>query len=65
MAEQDGVFPGTPLQSVSADMSDFLTGRVLIEHDAEGAERWGAFEETALSADEAWEANGDLSVPEA
>ena len=51
--------------SISDDMSDLLTEFVVVEHDPESAEDWGAFEDTALSESEAWLANADLSVSEA
>jgi type IV secretion system protein VirB1 len=38
---------------------------VVVELDASEAEDLGAFEETALTEAEAWEANGDLDADEA
>jgi hypothetical protein len=49
----------------SSDMSDFPAEFIAVEHDAENAEAWGAFSETALSEAEAWLANADLAVSEA
>jgi type IV secretion system protein VirB1 len=49
-----------PLVSRSPD--DLLVPGVLVEVTRDEAEAMGAFEETALSEDEAWEANADLGV---
>ena len=52
--------PHAPI--LSETMTDLETVSVQVVHDPESAELWGAFEETALSADEAWAANGDLDL---
>jgi hypothetical protein len=44
---------------LSDNMADFMTPGVVIVVDAEEAESLGAFEETALSEEDAWEANFD------
>ncbi len=48
------------LPIVSRDYADAATPGVEIEVDAAEAERLGATEETALSLDDAWDANADL-----
>ena len=50
---------------LSGDMSDFSTEHVVVMLDAESAELWGVFEETALTNKDAWDSNGDmtLSIP--
>jgi hypothetical protein len=50
---------------LSDDMADLLVPGVVVEVDAGEAESLGAFEETALSEAEAWDANADLEVDEA
>ena len=47
-----------PVVSQSAD--DAETPGVQVEYTADAAEQNGAFEETAMSEKEAWEANADL-----
>lgn len=49
-----------PIVSTNPDDSD--TPGVQIEQTADDAERNGAFEETAMSEADAWEANADLAV---
>lgn len=44
---------------LSDDMTDFMTPGVVIVVDAEEAESLGAFKETALSEEDAWESNFD------
>ena len=46
---------------LSDDFGDLMTPGVVVEMDAGEAESLGAFEETALSEDDAWEANADLA----
>ena len=46
-----------PVMSESLD--DFLIPGVVIELDPDEADRLGAFEEHALTADDAWDANLD------
>ena len=45
-------------------VSDLLVSGVMVELDAGMAEDLGAFEETALSEADAWEANADLDAAE-
>lgn len=47
----------------SSNINDAETPGVVVDLDQETAEREGAFEETALSEEEAWEANADLTSP--
>jgi hypothetical protein len=54
-----------PSPVMSSDMADLLLAGVLIEHDPDSAELWGAFEETALDEAAAWDANGDLDLSQA
>ena len=46
---------------LSDDIGDAMTPGVVVEVDAGEAESLGAFEETALSEADAWEANADLA----
>lgn len=46
---------------LSDDYRDLTTPGVVVELDAGEAESLGAFEETALSEADAWEANADLA----
>jgi hypothetical protein len=50
---------------LSDDMADLLVPGVVVEVDAAEAESLGAFEETALTEAEAWDANIDLQSDEA
>ena len=45
---------------LSDDYRDLTTPGVVVELDAGEAESLGAFEETALSEADAWQANADL-----
>ncbi len=45
---------------LSDDIRDLTTPGVVVELDAGEAESLGAFEETALSEADAWQANADL-----
>lgn len=47
---------------LSNDIADLLVPGVVVEVDAAEAENLGAFEETALTEAEAWEANADLET---
>lgn len=47
---------------LSRNLDDALTPGVVVEVDPQEAEALGAFEETALSEADAWEANADLSI---
>jgi hypothetical protein len=50
---------------LSDDVTDLLVPGVVVEVDAAEAESLGAFEETALTEAEAWNANADLETDEA
>ncbi len=50
---------------LSDDIADLLVPGVVVEVDAAEAESLGAFEETALTEAEAWDANADLETDEA
>jgi hypothetical protein len=50
---------------LSDDIADLLVPGVMVEVDAAEAESLGAFEETALTEAEAWDANADLQTDEA
>lgn len=50
---------------LSNDFADLLVPGVVVEVDAAEAENLGAFEETALTEAEAWNANADLETDEA
>jgi hypothetical protein len=50
---------------ISNTLTDLLVSGVIVELDAGMAEDLGAFEETALSEADAWEANADLDAAEA
>ena len=50
---------------MSGAMTDVFLAGILIEHDPDSAELWGAFEETALDEAAAWDANGDLDLSQA
>ncbi len=47
---------------ISKNEADARTPGVQVEHTAEQAERYGAFEETAMSEADAWESNADLAT---
>jgi len=49
---------------ISHTFADLLVAGVVVELDAREAEELGAFEETALTDAEAWEANADLDMSE-
>jgi hypothetical protein len=61
-----GRFPVSPLIDPTADavlsdsLTDLMVPGVLVEMDASEAESLGAFEETALTEADAWDANADL-----
>jgi|HubBroStandDraft_2_1064218.scaffolds.fasta_scaffold1410885_2 hypothetical protein len=63
-ASSDG--PPDPTASAvrSTTLNDLLVPGVVVELDAGEAEDLGAFEETALTAADAWEANADLDADE-
>jgi type IV secretion system protein VirB1 len=48
------------LPVISTNIDDILIPGVQVELTAEEAEQLGAFEETALSEEDAWESNCDL-----
>jgi type IV secretion system protein VirB1 len=45
---------------LSDSLADLMVPGVLVEMDASEAESLGAFEETALTESDAWDANADL-----
>jgi len=49
---------------ISHTFADLLVPGVVVELDTREAEELGAFEETALTDAEAWEANADLDMSE-
>jgi hypothetical protein len=62
------MLPGAPMPGdavLSDSIADLLIPGVVVELDAAAAEALGAFEETALTEAEAWEANADLDTYEA
>lgn len=64
-ASNDDVPRHLPVQpTISDSIADLTTPGVVVEVDAAEAESLGAFEETALTEAEAWDANADLD-PEA
>jgi len=50
---------------LSDSIADLLVPGVVVELDAAEADALGAFEETALTETDAWEANADLESDEA
>lgn len=54
--------PRTDDPIVSSRLDDLLTPGVMVELTPADAESLGAFEETALTEAEAWEANTDLAL---
>ncbi len=58
----DGLRDPTSTAIVSTTPDDLLIPGVVVELDAREAEDLGAFEETALTEAEAWEANADLDM---
>jgi hypothetical protein len=61
----DGPRDATAGAMLSDDLADLLVPGVVVEVDASEAESLGAFEETALTEAEAWDANADLEADEA
>jgi type IV secretion system protein VirB1 len=63
-SEQRGEMPPAvpmPVDAVLSDsIADLLIPGVVVELDAVAAEALGAFEETALTETDAWEANADI-----
>ena len=47
---------------VSRNLTDLTSPRVVVEIDAEQAELLGAFQEDALTQEDAWAANADLGM---
>jgi hypothetical protein len=54
-----------PRLMLSGSIADLTMPGVIVEVDAGEAESLGAFEETALTEAEAWDANGDLDPEDA
>ena len=73
MSESNSGPRGTPVPAaamppgavLSGSLADLLEPGVVIELDAAEAEALGAFQETALTEADAWEANADLEPDEA
>jgi hypothetical protein len=63
-ASSDGPPDPTVRAVLSNSLADLLVPGVVVELDAGEAEALGAFEETALTEAEAWEANADLDIEE-
>ena len=63
-ASSDGLRDPTAQAVISTTLNDLLVPGVVVELDAHEAEDLGAFEETALTEAEAWEANADLDTDE-
>ena len=61
----DGPRDATADALLSDNLADLMVPGVLVEVDASVAESLGAFEETALTEAEAWDANADLGADEA
>lgn len=61
-ASTDGDDPRNPTSRaiISCFYADLTTPGVVVELDAEEAESLGAFAETALTEEAAWDANADL-----
>jgi hypothetical protein len=64
-ASSDGPRDPTAPALISTTLDDLLVPGVVVELDAHDAEEIGAFEETALTEADAWEANADLDAAEA
>lgn len=60
----DGPRDPTADAVLSDDLADLMVPGVVVELDASEAESLGAFEETALTEAEAWDANADLETGE-
>ncbi len=60
----DGPRDATANAVLSDSLADLMVPGVVVEVDAGEAESLGAFEETALTEAEAWDANADLSDPQ-
>ena len=56
----DGPHDATADAVLSDSFADLMVPGVLVEVDAGEAESLGAFEETALTEADAWDANADL-----
>lgn len=65
MSASDNGPPRPAFPLLSNSMDDLLLPGVVVELEPGEAEAFGAFEETALTEDEAWEANADLDGEEA
>ena len=63
-ASSDRLRDPTAPAVISTTLDDLLVPGVMLELDAHEAEDLGAFEETALTEAEAWEANADLDTDE-
>ena len=63
-ASSDGPHDPVIPAVISNTLDDLLVPGMVVELDARDAEDLGAFEETALTEAEAWEANADLDADE-
>lgn len=63
-ASSDGPRDPTAPAVISTTLDDLLVPGVVVELDAREAEEIGAFEETALTEADAWDANADLDADE-
>jgi hypothetical protein len=63
-ASSDRLRDPTAPAVISTTLDDLLVPGIVVELDAHEAEDLGAFEETALTEAEAWEANADLDAGE-
>jgi len=63
-ASNEGPRDPTTSAIISRAFADLLVPGVVVELDTREAEALGAFEETALTDAEAWEANADLDMSE-
>jgi hypothetical protein len=59
-SSDDGPCDPLARPALSGSIADLTTPGVVVEVDAAEAESLGAFEETALTEAEAWDANADL-----
>ena len=54
--------PLRPSAQLSNSLADFAVPGVMVEVDPQEAEELGAFEEPALTAADAWDANADIAL---
>ncbi len=56
------IFASVPPPLVSEDLDDLMRPGVVVIVDPAAADRLGAFEESALSEADAWDANADVEA---